>query len=84
MTDDTKKNPALKDVALGSDADETPSSEIGMTALKPNALEPNEKAAAMKGNKKPGPADAPVQVRPAGAEAQASDTEHWDAVHEAV
>ncbi|MDY6949624.1 MAG: hypothetical protein SXG53_28440 [Pseudomonadota bacterium] len=72
MTEDPKKNPALKDVAPGSDADETPSSEIGETALNPNAPKPNERAAAMKGNKKPGPADAPVQVRPAGAEAQAS------------
>lgn len=84
MTEDPKKNPALKDVAPGSDADETPSTQIGETALNPDPLEPNEKAAAMKGNKKPGPADAPVQVRPAGSEAQATDTRNWDSVDEAV
>lgn len=72
----------LRDVVSGGDADETPLSELGKT--QPKATTVDDKAAAMKGNKKPGPADAPVQVRPAGADAQANTPKDWDAVDEAV
>lgn len=41
-------------------------------------------AAAMDGGVKPGPAEAPVQVRDAGAEAQANEPEDWDDIDEAV
>lgn len=41
-------------------------------------------AVAMKGGKKPGPRDAPVQVRPAGKESQADQPSKWDEVDEAV
>ena len=44
----------------------------------------SEKAAAMKGGKKPGPKDAPVQVRNAGKEAQAAKPKNWDKQDEAV
>ena len=44
----------------------------------------SEKAAAMKGGKKPGPKDAPVQVRNAGKEAQADKPKNWDKQDEAV
>jgi hypothetical protein len=43
-----------------------------------------DKAPAMKDGKKPGPKDAPVQIRPAGGEAQADKPEAWDEVDEAV
>lgn len=43
-----------------------------------------DNAAAMKDGKKPGPKDAPVQVRPAGGESQADKPEEWDEVDEAV
>lgn len=43
-----------------------------------------DNAAAMKGGKKPGPSDAPVQVRPAGEEAQADRPTDWDQQDEAV
>lgn len=43
-----------------------------------------DKAAAMKGGKKPGPRDAPVQVRNAGKEAQADKPKHWDKQDEAL
>mgnify|MGYP000938878548 CR=1 FL=1 len=43
-----------------------------------------DKAAAMKDGKKPGPSDAPVQVRPAGKAAQADKPREWDKVDEAV
>lgn len=41
-------------------------------------------AAAMKGGKKPGPKDAPVQVRNAGKDALADKPKDWDAQDEAV
>lgn len=44
----------------------------------------NDHAAAMKDGKKPGPKDSPVQVRNAGAEAQADKPKKWDKVDEAV
>ncbi len=44
----------------------------------------NDKAAAMKDGKKPGPKDAPVQVRPAGEESQADKPKNWDEQDEAV
>lgn len=43
-----------------------------------------EDAAAMKDGKKPGPKDSPVQVRNAGANAQADKPKKWDKVDEAV
>lgn len=44
----------------------------------------SDAAVAMKGGKKPGPKDAPVQVRPAGKESQADQPSKWDEVDEAV
>lgn len=44
----------------------------------------SDDAAAMKGGKKPGPKDAPVQVRDAGAESQADKPGNWDEQDEAV
>lgn len=41
-------------------------------------------AAAMRDGHKPGPKDSPVQVRNAGAEAQADKPKKWDKVDEAV
>ncbi len=41
-------------------------------------------AAAMRNGKKPGPDDAPVQVRPAGPESMADRPEKWDDIDEAV
>lgn len=41
-------------------------------------------AAAMKDGKKPGPKDAPVQVRNAGKDALADKPKDWDAQDEAV
>lgn len=43
-----------------------------------------DQAAAMRGGQKPGPGDSPVQVRNAGAEAQADKPRKWDKVDEAV
>ena len=43
-----------------------------------------DRAAAMKDGKKPGPKDAPVQVRNAGKEAQADKPKNWDKQDEAV
>jgi hypothetical protein len=43
-----------------------------------------DKAAAMKDGKKPGPKDAPVQVRNAGEDQQADKPSEWDEVDEAV
>jgi len=43
-----------------------------------------DNAAAMKDGKKPGPKDSPVQVRPAGQEAQADQPKDWDKQDEAV
>ncbi|MCR6671021.1 hypothetical protein [Devosia ginsengisoli] len=43
-----------------------------------------DKAAAMKDGKKPGPEDAPVQVRNAGKEAQADKPKDWDEQDEAL
>ena len=44
----------------------------------------NDAAAAMKDGRKPGPDDSPVQVRNAGADAQADKPKKWDRVDEAV
>ena len=44
----------------------------------------SENAAAMKGGKKPGPKDSPVQVRNAGEESQADKPKDWDKQDEAV
>ena len=44
----------------------------------------SDNAAAMKNGKKPGPKDAPVQVRNAGEEALADKPDNWDEVDEAV
>ena len=44
----------------------------------------SDNAAAMKNGKKPGPKDAPVQVRNAGEESQADKPKDWDAQDEAV
>ncbi|WIY52899.1 hypothetical protein O9Z70_15820 [Devosia sp. YIM 151766] len=44
----------------------------------------SDAAAAMRGGKKPGPRDAPVQVRPAGPEGMAERPEKWDDIDEAV
>lgn len=44
----------------------------------------SDAAAGMKGGKKPGPRDSPVQVRNAGKEAQADSPKDWDAQDEAV
>ena len=43
----------------------------------------SEKAVAMKDGKKPGPKDAPVQVRNAGKDAQADKPRNWDKQDEA-
>lgn len=81
MTKDTTRpaadNPDLKDVVPGSDADATPSA--GQSEVRKDTG-----AAAMKDGEKPGPADAPVQVRPAGTEDQTSEPTSWDEVDEAV
>lgn len=44
----------------------------------------NDKAAAMKGGKKPGPKDAPVQVRGAGKDAMADKPQDWDKQDDAL
>ena len=44
----------------------------------------SDNAAAMKNGKKPGPKDAPVQVRNAGEESQADKPSEWDKQDEAV
>ena len=44
----------------------------------------SDNAAAMKNGKKPGPKDAPVQVRNAGEESQADKPSEWDMHDEAV
>lgn len=41
-------------------------------------------AAAMRDGKKPGPSDAPVQVRPAGADSMANRPKKWDDIDEGV
>jgi hypothetical protein len=56
--------------------------EFAMT--QPHKNPKTDKAAAMKGGKKPGPRDAPVQVRNAGKEAQADKPKHWDKQDEAL
>lgn len=43
----------------------------------------NDDAAAMRDGRKPGPANAPVQVRNAGPEAMKDRPRQWDAVDEA-
>jgi len=43
-----------------------------------------DRAAALKDGKKPGPDDAPVQVRPAGKDSMADKPAKWDEVDEAV
>ena len=46
--------------------------------------EVSSEAAALRDGEKPGPAEAAVQVRDAGAESQATPPDEWDAVDEAV
>jgi hypothetical protein len=41
-------------------------------------------AAALKDGKKPGPKDAPVQIRPAGKESHADKPKDWDKTDEAL
>ncbi|MET3901310.1 hypothetical protein ABIB57_005280 [Devosia sp. UYZn731] len=41
-------------------------------------------AAALKNGKKPGPKDAPVQVRPAGKDSHADKPKNWDKTDEAL
>ena len=43
-----------------------------------------DEAPAIAGNKKPGPKESPVQVRPSGKEAMADKPENWDAQDEAL
>ena len=45
---------------------------------------PDDKAAAFKDGKKPGPADSETQVRPAGPESQKNPPKKWDKVDEAA
>lgn len=52
-----------------------------MTETKPK---PDDSAAAMRDGRKPGPKDAPVQVRPAGPKSMADAPKNWDAIDEAV
>ena len=47
-------------------------------------IQKSEKAVAMKDGKKPGPKDAPVQVRNAGKDAQSDKPRNWDKQDEAV
>ena len=54
-----------------------------MTATEKNKHK-TDAAAAMKDGKKPGPKDAPVQVRNAGKDALADKPKDWDAQDEAV
>ena len=42
------------------------------------------KAPAFKDNEKPGPKDAPVQIRPAGPESTADEPEDWDKTDQEV
>ena len=53
-------------------------------SLQMTQTQKNDKAAAMKDGKKPGPKDAPVQVRPAGQDSLADKSKDWDAQDEAV
>ncbi len=50
----------------------------------PVPLHTHDEAAAMRDGIKPGPQEAPVQVRDAGPEAQADQPEQWDETDEAV
>lgn len=45
---------------------------------------PTDQAAALKDGKKPGPNDAPVQVRPAGRDSMADKPRKWDKHDEAI
>ena len=47
-------------------------------------IKKTDDAAAMKDGKKPGPKEAPVQVRNAGEEAQADTPKDWDKQDDAV
>lgn len=80
-TQEHPKQPDLKDVEPGSDADVTPTSDDAQTPLDSKA---KDSAAAMADGKKPGPKDSPVQVRDAGADAQKEAPKKWDDVDEAV
>lgn len=44
----------------------------------------SEQAAALRDGRKPGPKDAPVQVRNSGPESMADKPENWDETDEAV
>lgn len=78
-----KSQTDLKDVEPSSDADETPTLEADTTP--PNRTNvAKDGAAAMPDGRKPGPKESPVQVRNAGANAQAQTPKKWDDVNEAV
>ena len=51
-----------------------------MTKTKPKT----DEAAALRDGRKPGPKDAPVQVRNAGPDSMADKPENWDETDEAV
>jgi len=78
-----KNHTDLKDVEPGSDADETPTPKAD-TKLSNPANAPKDSAAAMLDSRKPEPKESPVQVRDAGANAQAQTPKKWDDVDEAV
>lgn len=77
-------NPGGAEPPKGPDIGSNSYAHDGASPPSPDGLALNDRAAAIKGNKKPGPADAPVQVRPSGLEAQATITKGWDAIDEAV
>ena len=58
--------------------------EISKTEIHKTEINTTDDAAAMKDGKKPGPKDSPVQVRPAGEDAQADKPKDWDKQDEAV
>lgn len=81
-TEEHTRQPDLKDVEPGSDADETPATIVGKTP--PDAGNGSKSsAAAMHEGRKPGPKDSPVQVRDSGASAQSEAPKEWDDVDEA-
>lgn len=79
----SKNQTDLKDVEPGGDADETLTLEADTTPPNPTNVA-KDGAAAMPDGRKPGPKESPVQVRDAGANAQAQTPKKWDDVDEAV
>lgn len=77
------KDPALKDVEPGGDADETPMSRPKREHSGAEFAQ-EDGAAAMPEGRKPGPKDSPVQVRNAGEDSEAEAPRKWDEVDEAV